>query len=98
VSPEDRLRLGAQANQLLNDPLLVKAFDDVKAGIVKQIEDSNFRQTKEREQAYQMLRALSAVKGQIESHVRTAMGVQADRKETERATVARVVEQKPRQA
>ena len=92
MKPEEQVQLGQAAEQLLRDPVLNKAWDDVRKSIHDLIENSKFDQHEQREDAYCMLRALTAVRGKIESHIRAAHGVQAEQKELRTRTVKRVAE------
>ena len=89
---EQQLRDGVRAQQLLNDPMLADAFESVRLNIVDGIATSEFDQSDKRESGYHMLRALESVRGQIERHVRTAAGLQAEEKDAELRTVLRPVE------
>jgi len=91
MSLADLLRKGRQAEQLMMDPLFLEAVQSVRTGIQAQIEDSDFSQADQREDAYRMLRALKAVTGQIEKHIRAAKGAEAEEQEKLRA-VKRVAE------
>ncbi len=89
---EQQLRDGARAKQLLDDPMLANAFEDVRLTIISGIATSSFEDAEQRESGYFMLRALESVKGQLERHIRTAAGIQAEEKDTELRTVLRPVE------
>ncbi len=89
---EQQLRDGARAKQLLADPMLANAFEQTRLTIIDGIATSTFDQREEREEGYHLLRALESVKGQLERHVRTAAGIQAEEKETATRTVLRVTE------
>lgn len=56
--------------------MFVEAYNDVRLGILEQIEQSNFNQSREREDAYRMLRALASVRGKLENYIRKAQGAQ----------------------
>ncbi len=92
MTPEQTILVGKQAEQLLRDPMLVQAFEDVRENIHAQIENSSFGEGEDREAAYHMLRALASLKGQIDKHVRLAAGAQAEANELDRSTVLRVAE------
>ena len=87
-----QLRDGARAKQLLDDPMLARAFEEVRLGIHNGIASSEFDQQDKREDGYHMLRALESVKGMIERHIRIADGIKAEAKQTDLRTVKRVVE------
>ena len=88
----ETVRLGRKAQQLLDDPTLIRAFDQVEAGLYKGIAESSFEQSDEREDAYRMLRALTSLKGKLESAVRISVGIQSEQSEVERVTVKRLAE------
>ena len=89
---EQQLKDGVRAQQLLNDSMLADAFDSTKANILNGIATSAFDQADVREDAYHQLRALESVKGQLERHIRTAAGLQAQEKDAELRNVLRPVE------
>ena len=84
---------GQKAQTLLNDPLLVEAFEDVHADIITGLEKSEFADVEIREDAYRMLRALESLKGKLERYVRKAKGLQAEDEELARS-VPRLAETK----
>ena len=89
---EQQLRDGARAKQLIADPMLANAFEAVRTNLHDGIEKSTIDQKEVREEAYLLLRSLESLKGQLERHIRTAAGIQAQEQEAELRTVLRPVE------
>lgn len=88
----DAKRKGDEAQRLLSDPTLNEALDNIKANVVKQIEDSTFGQAREREEAYRMLRAVASFRGELAKMVRVAKGQAAEESEMARRTVLNLAE------
>lgn len=62
---EDEVRRGERARRLLEDPLLVEAFDAVEAGIRSAWAGTGEAEERERERLWLMLRLLGRVRGHI---------------------------------
>jgi hypothetical protein len=56
-----------RAEELINDPLLVEAFDNVKKTIETGWQDSSGGDREAREHAYYLLRAVKAVEGKLKA-------------------------------
>jgi hypothetical protein len=61
-----------RAERLLKDPLLVEAFDKVRAAILAAFEASPARDAEGREHLFQRLKALNDAKGYLEQAARNA--------------------------
>jgi hypothetical protein len=66
VTLEAEVSEGSRAARLLEDPVLVKAFDDVRLAIIERWEGSPIRDTEGQHELKLMLRVLSDVRGNIE--------------------------------
>lgn len=51
---------GERARQLIKDPMIREALDNMRDDVIQCIETSKFRDTDEREECYRMLRAIAA--------------------------------------
>lgn len=65
---DEELRRGERAQLLLEDPLLVEAFEETRQTYIREWEASPARDTAGREQLWLMLKLLEKVRG----HLRTA--------------------------
>lgn len=77
MSLERELRRGEHARRLLEDPLLVEAFDAVETGLRSAWAATGEAEERERERLWLMLRLLARVRGYITSVMET--GKLADR-------------------
>lgn len=68
---KDAKNRGIRASQLLNDPLILSAFNDIRHVLYKKIEESDFNQRDDREDCYRMLRAAEMFEGMFRRHVNT---------------------------
>ena len=62
---------GIKARQILNDELVIKAFEDIKQMLYHKIEQSSFEQKEVREDCYRMLRASECFEGMFKRHINT---------------------------
>ena len=82
-----------RARALINDPVLMEAFENVRQQLFAQIEASGYSQTKEREQIFHSLKQLRYVKAELEKAVNKADKDAREAEEAERMTVRRLQEQ-----
>ena len=75
---DETIRKGQHASRILADPIVKQAFADIRANIYKGIEHSSFGQKNEREDAYRMLRAVTALEGELERYITKAKGIRAE--------------------
>ncbi len=68
---QDVKNRGIKAQQLLKDPLINGAFNDIRQLLYKKIEQSEFNQQSEREDCYRMLRAAEMFEGMFKRHINT---------------------------
>lgn len=66
---DDRMARAAHAAQLLDDPLLKEAFDDLEAAAVAKWQSTGFDNVQEREWAWLMLKAAQRVRGSLQGLV-----------------------------
>jgi hypothetical protein len=66
MSLEQDIFAGNRAQRLLEDPALVKAFDDVRGAILERWESAPLRDTEGHHELKLMLRLLSDVRGNLE--------------------------------
>jgi hypothetical protein len=66
MSLEDEVVDGTRAQRLLEDQVLVKAFDDVRLAIIERWESCPIRDTEGQHELKLMLRVLADVRGNIE--------------------------------
>lgn len=66
-----------RAKQILEDPLFDQAFSDIRGLLYDKIAGSDFKEGKEREDCYFMLRAIESLKGQFERHINTGRAAEA---------------------
>jgi hypothetical protein len=66
MSLEEQIVAGTRAQRLLEDPALVKAFDEVRAGIIERWESAPLRDTEGHHELKLMLRLLQDVRGNLE--------------------------------
>lgn len=67
----DAKNRGIKAEQLLKDPLINNAFNDIRHILYKKIESSDFNEREEREDCYRMLRAAEMFEGMFKRHINT---------------------------
>ena len=61
---------GIKAERLLNDPLLIEAFEKVRSAVLSQFEASPVRDTEGREHLFKMLKALNDARSHLEQAMR----------------------------
>lgn len=64
--------LAADAQNLINNPVLAKAFDDFREALVMQLEDIDITFDKEREKLVLSLQVLKNVRHQLEQYIHDA--------------------------
>lgn len=63
---EEQLAAGSRAQRLLDDPILSKAFDDVRLAIIEKWESAPLRDREGAHELRLMLKLLADVKGSLE--------------------------------
>jgi len=81
-----------RARALLNDPVLMGAFESVRQKLFAQLEASGYSQRKERESIFLSLKQLSFVRKELEDAVNAEDRRAREREERERMTVRRLQE------
>ena len=66
MTKDEEIFTGTRAARLLEDPVLLKAFADVRAAIIERWETSPVRDVEGQHQLHLMLRLLADVKGNLE--------------------------------
>ena len=66
---DDAKLKGDKASQLLRDPLLSEAIDEIRSSLYSKIENSSFKQRDEREDCYFMLRAVESFEGMLRKYI-----------------------------
>ena len=69
MTAEDEIRRGSEAARLLSEPLLKKAFEDLKAGIVQQWSEVPARDAEGREWIWRHYKAVEATEGMLRTYV-----------------------------
>jgi hypothetical protein len=69
VEAEALVARGNEAARILSEPLLVEAFDAIRADLVAKLVETNWRQRGARESIYQQLKAMDNVEAQLRFHV-----------------------------
>lgn len=60
---------GERARQLLNDPMIVKALEEMRETVYHNIRTSHYSKMEEREDLYKMLRAIDAFEKQFKQKI-----------------------------
>lgn len=68
---EREIQRGERAEQILNDPIFVEAFEETKQELVSQWENSPARDVEGREKLWLSLKLLQKVHGQLSSVMET---------------------------
>lgn len=64
-----KIERGNKAEQILKDPLIKEAIQNMKNTVYHNIETSSYRQTKQREELYRMLKTIDHFQSQFEQMV-----------------------------
>lgn len=67
----------SRAKRLLNDPLLVAAFADIREGLLREFEHSGPHDALLRESAWRAVRLLDKIKAHIATHLQTGQLAEA---------------------
>lgn len=67
---EERLR-GMRAAEILRDPLVESAFDELRLALMSEWENSTPGEAERREQIFNEIKALNAVRDNLVSHIET---------------------------
>ena len=70
MTPEQQIERASRAEKLVNDPLLIEAFDVLRTKILANIEEAPIRDKAGVHECRLMLKVLSSVKGHLEQAVR----------------------------
>lgn len=82
---EDDIFAGTRAQHLLDDPILTKAFGDVRAAILERWEAAPIRDTEGAHELKLMLRILTDVRGNLELAVQNGKLASAELRMSNRA-------------
>jgi hypothetical protein len=88
VSPDQQLERAGKAEKLLNDPMLIEAFDLVRTTILKNIENAPIRDREGLHECRLMLELLRGVRANLEQAVRDGKVVVAALEEKRRLAPA----------
>jgi hypothetical protein len=69
VAAEELVARANEAARVLSEPLLVEAFDSIRADLYAKLVDTNWRQKGARESIYQQLKAMDNVEAQMRFHI-----------------------------
>ncbi len=70
MNDEAKARRGERARQLLKDPLITEALDNLKGIVFNNIESSHHSKVDEREDLYKMLQAINGFENQFKKMMR----------------------------
>lgn len=68
---EEEFSRGAEAQRIISDPIFREVIEGIKAREISRFTDSSPGDSGSREEAYQMLKAVEAVEGELHSLVTT---------------------------
>lgn len=71
LTPEEELRRAGQADQILNDPLVKAALDDIEANVLAWWEASEVKAQDFREKCWAIYCASRKFRGMLQTHIET---------------------------